>query len=146
MPVNLHAGLGTWEHQRLLKSEKRLGQRKRRYFYLVAGTECACGTPDIAWKDRLCLWNCLSQVAVQIVTSPSPPEGSCSRSMWHVTCVLMQLTGDESWLFCRGRFCALVVAGQSLGMFTRPDRGMTLVRGREAHYSSGSLMGSWAWE
>ncbi|KAK2529551.1 Fam207a [Columba guinea] len=35
-----------------------------------------------------------------------------------------ELSRDESWLFCRGRFRALAVAGQSLGMFTRPDGGL----------------------
>lgn len=137
MPVNLRAGEGTWEHHGLLNSEKGLGQRRRRYFYFVAETERACSTPDVAWEDRLCVWSCLSQAAVHIVTSPSPPEGNCSHFTWHVTCVLMQLTRDESQLFCRGRFCALAVAGQSLGMFTRPDRGMTLVRGHESRCSSG---------
>lgn len=81
-------------------------------------------------------------LTVQIVTSWSPPEGNCSRFRWHVTCALMRLTRDESQLFRRGRFRALAVAHQSLGMFTGPDTGMTLVRGRESHCSSRSWMGS----
>lgn len=113
-----------------LRLVKRPQVEEEEVFYLVAGAEHACSAQDITWEDRFCLPSCLSQTAVQIVPSWSLPGGICSRFRWHVTCALMQLSRDESWLFCRGRFRALAVAGQSLGMFTRPDGGMTLARGR----------------
>jgi len=79
--------------------------------------------PAALGRIDFCLCSCFSQTTVRIVSSRSPPEGHGSRFRWHVASALLRLTGDESRLFCRGRVRALAVAGQSPGMFTRPDLG-----------------------
>lgn len=115
-----------------MKSEEGLRWRRKRCFTLWQGLSVLVALKTSLGRTDFCLQSCLSQTAVQIVPCWSPPEGICSLFRWHVTCALMRLTRDESWLFRRGRFRALAVAGQSLGMFTRPDGGMTLAQGRVA--------------